>query len=85
VNSISPLSPSAELEKNCARKIVIVEMNEAQNLKQFCLFCKIRNGREILLLMIFLVPTGELQRLEQLGIEAARKAREKMLRETDSK
>jgi hypothetical protein len=35
--------------------------------------------------MIFLVPTRELQRLEQLGIEAARKAPEKMLRKTDSK
>jgi hypothetical protein len=85
VNSISPLSSSAELEKNCARKIVIVEMNEVQNLKQFRLICKIRNGREILLFIVLLVPTGKLQRLEQLGIEAARKAREKMLRKTAPK
>jgi len=83
VNSISPLSPSAELEKNCAREIVIEKMKDAQNLKQFRLICKIRNGREVLLFIVFLVPTGELQRLEQLGIEAARKAREKMLRKTD--
>lgn len=85
MNSISPLSSSAELEKNCARKIVIVEMNEVQNLKQFHLICKIRNGREILLFIVLLVPTGKLQRLEQLGIEAARKAREKMVRKTAPK
>lgn len=83
MNSISPLSPSAELEKNCVRKIVIEKMKDTQNLKQFRLICKIRNGWEVILFIVFLIPTGELQRLEQLGIEAARKAREKMLRKMD--